>query len=423
MTDLNDPQGFRDTYDLHMEKLEEADIPEADREAIQAYIADQRVNTSNKYSTLAAHSKNLRLSAERADVPLTEMDKTDYNQLIVTLEDDYGLSPNTLNSYKGPLRKFFRFQGTDWWEDIGFEDVDRSAPDESKLFSDAEIQAMLDEADHPREQAAFAMLADTGMRIGALCSLSVGMVDLEGEVAAVTFNDDANVKGAEGTIPLTWSRGYIANYLDTHPRSDRDDVAFIHRKERYDDNLGAVSTTTMTLELYRVADAAGIDRERVKTHNFRHTAITTWIRQGLSRAAIEHRAAWVAGSDAYEVYDNVTDEQMNRDIAELYGIVDEAGDAASADPHDVVRECSVCHTGMRANARYCPGCGNPNTVEAATDPGPDDVQEPATTADDLDDLDGVLEEMDVATVLTRLIQKDPSILNDATGIDLAPADD
>lgn len=45
----------------------------------------------------------------------------------------------------------------------------------------------------------------------------------------ITINEDANVKGASGTVPVTWGEGPLTSYLDVHPRRDVADAALIHK--------------------------------------------------------------------------------------------------------------------------------------------------------------------------------------------------
>ena len=83
-----------------------------------------------------------------------------------------------------------------------------------------EINELLETADHIRDKATLALLADTGIRIGAIASLRAQDVNFSDRVATVSINEDGNVKNASGNVPLTWSRGHIASWLDVHPRSD-----------------------------------------------------------------------------------------------------------------------------------------------------------------------------------------------------------
>ena len=116
-----------------------------------------------------------------------------------------------------------------------------------------------------------------------------------------------------------------------------------------------------------------------------------------------------------DVYDHVTEDELNKLIADKEGVYDlDEGDAEERSP---VAECDLCGTSLHAGARYCPGCGNPQTVKAAHKEAPDGVQDPEKTADELDSLSGLLDAVGPATVLTRIIQKDPSLRSEVREID------
>lgn len=220
---------------------------------------------------------------------------------------------------------------------------------------------MLDVADHVRDKAALAVLADTGLRIGALASLRVRDVNLSGRIATVSINEHANVKNASGSVPLTWSKGYAANWLDVHPRRDDTSVAFIHKLQMFDeDEDGALTYQYLSRRIKEIGQKAGIEPERLNTHNFRKSAISRWIREGLSEQEIKHRAHWVKDSSQFDIYSGVTDEELNEQIAAQYGIVDEDDVARPA-----VEECTQCQTPLRPTSRFCPGCGAPLTAAVA----------------------------------------------------------
>jgi len=380
MTSTEDVQAYEAKFENQREKLAEADIPEADREAIQGFLRYEVSQKSINQGTIVSHINRLRLSSERADVPLTEMREDDVDTLLFSLTHDYGLSEGTVRNYRKALRVFYDWQGEEWAEDINIGASPERKVDPNDLLEDDEVMALLNAADRPRDKAMVALMADTGLRIGAIASLRIRDVDFEGRAATVTINEQANVKGASGTVPLTWSEGHLANWLDVHPRRDEPDAALIHKTAHYDgEDDGAMTYQYLASRVKKLADEADIDRERVNTHNFRKTAISNWLREGLSDKAIKHRATWDVDTDMFKVYDGVRDEEMNDVVLDHYGV---EGERESSTPD--IGQCKRCQTTLSASHEYCPGCGAPRSQAAAEalDRGTGAAREEMVDADD-----------------------------------------
>lgn len=364
MADVDDVQGYQMKYDNQMTLLEDSnDLVEADRRALKRWIAHLRTNDSEVESlgTIVGHLNRMRLCAERSAMPLTEFESIDdVNTLELCLQDEHGLAASTIRGYKKGLRKFFQ-----WSDDADFgDDVTIGAPIENKHdpedeITTEELAAMLDATSEfdaaARDKAFIALLRDTGLRLGAVLSLRVGDVDLETRKATVQINTDGNVKDAEGRLPLTWSRGYLANWLDIHPRSDDPSVALIHKTRRFGpDDDGALRQQYAGRRITKIADAAGVDSDRIHAHLFRGTAISEWIRDGMTEQQIKHRAAWDEDSRMLSTYSMVSEEEMNDGIFDFYGIEGEGTDRSPD-----LEACTQCRTPLQGTERFCPSCAAP----------------------------------------------------------------
>lgn len=371
--DTDDIQGYGRKFQNQLEKLSDADIG-PDRAAIKEHI-HAREGQVNR-GTMVNDINQLRLSAERADVPLVEMDEADVNEFVFDLRHEHGLSKGTVRNYRKSLRVFFDKRGEDWAEDIKIGSPEKKSVDPDELLEESEINDLLDAAGSSRDKCLVALLADTGLRIGAIASLRVRDVDLSGENAFLTINEDANVKGADGSVPLTWSEGYLTSYLNIHPRRNVPDAALIHKNGGYYDGSddGALNYQYISRRIKELADAAGVDRERVNTHNFRKTAISRWIREGLSEQAIKHRACWHIDSDMFETYSGVRGEELNDQILSHYDL-----DSEAESERPDLEQCPRCQAALQPNHDFCPGCSAPLTAGA-------NAAEEAVTETTLDDI-------------------------------------
>lgn len=360
MVNLSDIQQYERKFENQLAKLDAADIDDRDRDAIRQFIRAEDAESAVNTGTLVSHLNRLRLASERSDVPLVEMNLQAVDELLSRLKREHGLSPGTRRNYRKALRKFFAARDEDWAEDIAIGAAPDRKVDPSKLLTMDDIEALLREAKNPRDKALVAVLADAGLRISAIASLRVRDFQQDGPTASVRPNQDGPVKGASDPVPLTWSAGYVANWLDVHPRRDDPDVALFHAMEHFEpDDDGALTYQYLGRRIRRLADAAGIDRDRVNTHNFRKSAISRWIREDMSEQVIKHRAHWVKDSSQFELYSGVTAEEMNEQIRSHYGL-------ASADEvRPDLENCPYCRTPVPSSARYCPGCSSALTAGAA----------------------------------------------------------
>jgi len=402
---IDDVHSFEAKFEGQLDLLAEADIADPDRKAIQRFLRRLDASGDLELSTITNHVNHLRLAAERAETPLTEMDRDAVDDFLFALNHEHGLSEGTRRNYRKSLRKFFGFRETDWAEDIKIG----AAPDRSvnpeDLLSQDEIDALFDAAKSARDRALLAVLLDTGLRIGAAASLTVGDVTLTDRAGFITIDADADAtKGAEGTVPITWSRSYVANWLDVHP-DRRDGAAFIHSLKdgrATTDDDGGLTYQHLQRHLKRLADRADVDRGKVNPHTFRKTAISQWIRDGLPEQEIKHRAFWDEDSSQFGAYSGIADEELNQEILERYGLAD----PDSGGP--TLEHCPQCGVALREGARFCSGCGAALTRSAAEEH--DDASADAT--DDIAAADSPVDTALARAVAERL-RADPEFTADA----------
>ena len=413
MASVTDIHNFDEQFSHQLDKLAEADIDERDRRAIREFIQYQDTQRGLAASTNVNSCSALRLSAERGDTPLMEMNRSDVDALLFEYKHEYEMAKGTLRNYRKALRKFFRYHDREWAEDIKVGAVADREVDTDKTLTEDEIDALRESATHPRNKALLEILLDTGLRISAVGTLRVQDVELGGRAGTVTLNQEAvGRKGASGKRPLTYSKPYVANWLDVHPRGGDPDAPLFHRLTEPnggwdEDDDGALTYQHLQRLLKEIAERAGVDRNKVNPHNFRKTAITQWIRQGFSEQEIKHRATWVKDSKQFETYSQVTDEEMNQQILAEYGLAEEQDEHNKPD----IDDCPQCQTALSGSPRFCPGCGLALSQKAAKDleDAEDDIFEDlAETTDD--------DEVSMLRDLRELADEHPDAVEEALRI-------
>jgi len=420
MVDVNDPHNYENELASTVRRIRDADEIDSDTtEAIEAFVKAQREGTvpddkEFAISTLTTYLKGLQQIAKGIDEPLIEADVDAIEQRLDYISRAYAASTHN-NALLG-LYAFSDYHDLDLrgeWEPV---DREMSKVEVNRLLTDDEVTDLLDAGD-PRDQVMVGLLADTGCRVGALCSFRIRDLNLESEVPQLAFNTNAPTKTADGKVLLTWSVGHIETYLATqHPNPETPNAPVLHKKEQYTNSVedAALSTNTIRHRLKELGEEVGIARDRMKPHNFRHTAVSNWLRQGWNIDDIVHRASW-AGPRMLKIYDNVTDEMRNEDIAARLGIVDE--EDVVSDPSEATIECPRCKSPVRRDANFCGKCSLKMSRAPALENGdidPDTLDEdtsseanPGVPDEDLwaDGVGDILDDVPAEVLIQKAVEK------------------
>lgn len=393
MANVNDAGDLTGKHARRYEQVEEADIPERDRELILAFHKFRKAE-GMAVTTLTTDLSTLRNASERATVPLVGMSKTDVENLFQRLvapesEGGYGLAPDGggMYNYKRTLRVFFRWLNEHeehgeypFWDGLETPSQNVERKDEEELLTPAEVEELKEAAGRgrntQRDRALVAFLAD-GPRVTLASQLRVGDVDPYGNDPYWRPNEEAvGHKGMDSRRrTFLWSKAEVRSWLSHgHPDPDNPEAP-LWVKQGYDpDNPqeGALSPDGIRGMLERAADRAGIEKA-VNPHSFRHAAMTRLSNdEGLNPQQIQHLAGW-ADQRMLEVYDRTSDESRNNTIRDALGMpTSETEERETPDP----RPCHNCRTTLHGEA-YCPECGEPQEVSAqlARDNAKSDVRE------------------------------------------------
>jgi len=380
MVNVNDTNNTLGKLENQWESLREADIDDRDRDAIEEFVRLHRQGVENrKLNTLVSDLSVLRNAAERADVPLVEMDMGDLRRLFGTLtapksQDGYGLDSggSGMYNYRRGLRILFK-----WLDDqpdhgdFGFAEdieipsqrIERVRQDE--LLEEDGIEELKNAARNPRDRALIEFLGDTAARISLASQLRVGDVhDLETDRPYYTPNPDGvGHKGApDKRYPILYSKAELRTYLNHHHPDPRPEAPLWAVQRGYDcDNPGesAVSGDRIRDMLRECKGRSSVEKP-VNPHSFRHACITRLSKTGHTPKEIQHIAAW-ADDRMLQAYDHTTDRERNEQLRARAGFIDEV-DSGTTPP--TPKTCGNCRERLSPEARFCPNCGSGTTEEA-----------------------------------------------------------
>lgn len=424
MVDVNDASGMDQQLDRQWELLDEAQIPDADREAISEFVTHRREIEDRARSTRRTDLSTLRCASERAPVPLTEMQLADVRDLFDTLTaptdaGGYGLDKqgSGMFDYKRGLRVFFNWMDAEPnYSDFPFgdrielptRDVQGAASEDEMLTPD-EVEAMKTAANYARDRAIIGLLADVCPRITLLLGLRVGDVDLGGDEPHFIPNQNVEDghKGIEPEpIPILYSRTELRTWVRHNHPDPRENAPLWPVLRGYDESNPqqcALGDDRLRDILELCADRAGIGKP-AEPHHFRRTALTRMSNSDrLTPQEIQHIAGW-SDQRMLDVYDYTTAEERNSEIHQSLGFSD--GRTDDRPTVDVV-SCPNCRSQVSSATNFCPQCGSAvdDFARAEVNTTKTEIKERKAVADDPDE--AILWEQ-----LGQKLDMDPAILRD-----------
>ena len=382
-------------------------ISRTDADAILEYMdaRDEQVFTTNSDAvkttdsghSLRSYTSTLRTTAERLDGDLVDATPDEINQLMQDhLTGDHpaiksgGLARNTVSSYQGILRSFARYHhGDDAAREVNVLPPEQNGADpEEMVYSDEEIAAMRDATDSYRNRALLEFLLGTGQRIRVVETLRIGDVDLENRRYDLPKDED----GLKNADRYGRRRGFytaqtaMRDWLRNHPaKDDPDAYVFAHLPSWSRSDVGEqLSPQQIGRLLKGIAERAGLERDAVRAHKFRHTWVTiAKLDWGLTDSEIKRNLGHAKGSNVMATtYSWLDDEDVISSIESKIGIgEDDDADTGVLTP----TICDVCSTPLQKGWVACPRCEEPlvpsvgefderadaATAETITDPDPD----------------------------------------------------
>ena len=355
---VDDVHSYDTGFIRAMERFEALDTTEHNQKLIKGFIMSCRREKLAKSTTTNYLNLLKRMIERLKDIDchkdLDELDQDDFDQLLMYLEDMRNISPGEIRNYKKVTKKFFKslYEDSDdipkWVKKLKLENVD-SPVQPSDLLTTDEMDKLMAACRHPRDKALISVLADSGMRIGALASCRIKNVEFNqyGAIIYISKTSTSRKKAQPKGIPITWSTGFLNQWLSVHPlRDDPEAPLWITLNK----NQEPISYKTARSAIVAIAKRAGV-KKRVNPHSFRHKAITSWILDGLNEQEVKHRAGWSRGSmQMLNIYANYTDHEINDNIYEHYGLKTEERRPVT------LEHCPRCENVLRPSDKFCSRC-------------------------------------------------------------------
>jgi len=353
---VDDVHSFDTGFLMAMKRRKESEISQENKGLIENFIVKCQIEGLAK-GTLVGYLNYLTRMTQRLqeigiNKPIDTLTEDDFNRLLVFLQNEKNLQPAGLRNYKKVTKKFFNVvtsgEPPKWVQKLRLKLLDTPVQP-SDLLTQKEFDQLMGACRHPRDKALIAVLADGGIRIGALASCRIKHVEFNqyGATIYLSKTGQANKTTPAKGIPLTWSTGYLNQWLAVHPRSDDPEAPLWVTRDK---NQEPMSYQSLLRTVKHLGEIAGI-KKRVHPHGFRHMAVTQWILDGYNEQEIKHRAGWSKGSTRmFKIYANFTDQEINDRIYEKCGLKTEDK------RHVTLKKCPRCSNVLRPEDKFCSQC-------------------------------------------------------------------
>jgi len=160
-----------------------------------------------------------------------------------------------------------------------------------------------------RDRAIILLLADTGCRLGGLCGLRLGDVDLEARRAEVTEKGEKT----RAVYFLEMTAAALRAWLEARPAADTETLFL--SMDRWGNAQGPITGVTVARMLARRAKRAGIEG-KVNPHSFRHAFARDFLMSGGDLGALSDLLGHADVLVTKAFYGVLTGEDLRRKHAE-----------------------------------------------------------------------------------------------------------
>jgi site-specific recombinase XerD len=219
------------------------------------------------------------------------------------------------------------------------------------MLSEDEVHKMIDACMSSRDRALLAMLYEGGFRIEEIGTMTWGQIKVDDYGMIVNTNKKTE---KPRYVRLVSSTPFFAQWKNDYPYAiSSEGLVFTSHKRlplRYEG---------IALQLKKIAARAGV-RKRITPHLFRHSKITSMVREGYNETIIKKMMWGNIRTGMFETYCHLTDTDVDDEVLSKQGIrrKDEKKQRAME-----ARQCPHCSTVNAPTDEYCRTCAKPLTAE------------------------------------------------------------
>lgn len=350
-----------------IERVKKSNVSQINKKAILEFIDDCFARGLSKPRVIF-YLDRLLITAKLLKKDFIKAKREDIKKLVRRINDkEY--SERTKKDFRVAIKRFYQWlKGIEEkgvypdevrWIPTTLKHDNHILPEE--LLTEEEVNKLISTAEHPRDKALVAALADSGCRIGELLTLRLKHLVFDKYSAILTVNGKTGMR----RIRVIGATPYLASWKSVHPDKDdpeaplwvvrgtSKDIARNKIKKKYKLNWSyALGYRAATKLLQNLASRCGI-KKRVNPHSFRH-ARATYLANKLTEAQLKELFGWTQASKMAAIYVHMSGRDTDKALLKVYGLGEhEEKEESKLKP----RKCPRCSKENPATARICEACG------------------------------------------------------------------
>lgn len=292
------------------------------KKLVEDYFLHKKQGKGISEKTVYAQSNILKTLSEFVNKTFKEVTEKDIRNYLNQYENS-----NTTDTKKAVIRKFYIWlykvrrnqplpQCISWIEFSSRATKERNRnldKDKERIVTKEQYYKLLDACNRTQYKAVLETLWTFGCRVGELVSPNIGDVKQNGDLIEITFRVS---KTKKRTVYSKESLGYLINWVNYRKAegAKNDDPLFtsVNPNPRFAGNRMCVNAIQKLL--VRLMNFAELDRKRLSPHDFRHTAITRALGEGMPKTHVETFFGLVKNTKVFSIYDHNGEDELRNYI-------------------------------------------------------------------------------------------------------------
>lgn len=346
---MADMYKYQQGYERVLQHLWKSNICKEDKEGIEVFLRDQKARGKG-YSRLIKLGRVLRLMAERLAGPFEKSTEDDIKQLVLYYETGKYTSwykhdvKVILKQYYAWLNRGIYPQKVQWICTT-MTKTEQQLINHGQLLTPEETEKIIDHADHPRNKALLAIMAESGARPGELGNLTIGRVNIDAQGVIL------NLVGKTGArrLRLVSSTPHLVAWLNNHAEKQNPHAPlWVDIGTKQHKQMTYAAMRKLVKESFK---RAGVNK-KAYPYVFRHSRANQ-LAHHLTEFQMNAYFGWVQGSDMPATYIHISGKDLDEHILRINGL---KPDQTPEYKKNKNRICPRCNEINSPTALYCGKC-------------------------------------------------------------------